>query len=250
MIISHTNLTDTGLVRKTNQDAVFADSDGDVGIFVIADGMGGHSCGDIASQAVIAGIYKWWYNLGDGRHDAGIEELLMGCEAAIMEANDYLYQRFHAAGQVGGTTVSALIVNATHFAVLNIGDSRIYRSVGGGVPVQITVDDVWQNLPQNASLTETELISDKRYGKLTAAVGAASGVKVKLFAHELESYERFILCSDGIYKYCLNGELENMAAAGVAQDSDEVTARMLEDFVRASGANDNYSLIIVTLRRG
>lgn len=249
MIISHVNLTDVGLARKTNQDSIFADVEGDIGVFVVADGMGGHSSGDVASQTLIGSVFKWWHNIGENRQIMSIEELTMGLEAAIFEANVFLNSKFRSEGLVGGTTVVALIVTADKFATLSVGDSRIYRTVADGRMVQITEDDVWQNLPQNRVYPPEQLRADSRFGKLTAAVGAAPQINVKTQICEQEAQERFILCSDGIYKYCRNGELDNMAARGAAEDSDEVTAHLLEQFVRSSGANDNYSLIICTLRR-
>ena len=131
-------------IRDINQDAVFAASDGDQGVFVLADGMGGHSEGEYASAEIIAAIREWWEMSRKYRDDFSAEEAFLQCVDAIERVNNELYSFFKSKNEIGGSTVVLLLLWGEKINALSVGDSRIYIYRNDEIE-QLTEDDVWEN---------------------------------------------------------------------------------------------------------
>lgn len=247
MIVDVAGYTNVGLVRSTNQDSILIRARKDRGLFVVADGMGGHSGGDYASQTTIGSIAAWWDEACDKA--TTLEELTYGCQQEIISINNYIYDQFKSAGLVGGTTIVAVIVDGDRFATLSVGDSHIYRYENNTM-VPLCVDDVWENLPSTReSMTLEQIAADSRFGKLTAAVGAIPNVNIHINIYNQMDEEYLMLCSDGIYKYCGPEQLVGGFIAGLTSRNSQTTISTLANHVLANGANDNFTIAIARLSK-
>ncbi|MCQ2529251.1 MAG: serine/threonine-protein phosphatase [Saccharofermentans sp.] len=247
MIVDVAGYTNVGLVRSTNQDSILIRASKNRGLFVVADGMGGHSGGDYASQSTINSIAAWWDEAE--KTATTLDELVYGCQQEIINISNYIYDQFKSAGLVGGTTIVAVIVDGDRFATLSVGDSHIYRYENNNM-VPLGVDDVWENLPSTLeSMTPEQIATDSRRGKLTAAIGAIPNVNVRVEFYNQMDEEYLMLCSDGIYKYCGPEQLVGGFVAGLTSRNSQTTVATLANHVLNNGANDNFTLAICRLSK-
>lgn len=226
--------------REVNQDAVFAATNDDGGVFVVADGMGGHSGGEVASGAVINAIKRWWES---ATIETDIDRMEKVCSACIKTVSKQLYDDFHKKGQEGGTTVVMLIIRGNQYRVLSVGDSRAYRFGFLGFD-RITVDDVWENLPEvRGSLSVDEILADQRLGKLTAAVGGYEVNEVHVYAGKAKSGDGFLLCSDGVYKVIGDRALKKVLCGKLITDARTLTEKVRDSAIKGE-TQDNFSAIV------
>jgi len=234
--------TDVGLVRKVNEDSYLAAPP----VFVVADGMGGHAGGDVASRIVI----EEFAGLGDSAHDshqgaAVVAELL---ESAQSRINQYgVEQRLTGAEKwyAGTTAVVALLVEddgAPKWLLANLGDSRIYR-VGSGVLDQVSVDhSVVQELLDAGTITSEDVATHPERHVITRALGGPDAAEADFFLLPLTSVDRLLLCSDGV-----TGMLDDGAIAGVldaVDDPRDAADRLVAASVEAGG-HDNATAVVI-----
>lgn len=233
--------------RLENQDAIFADIKGQYAVFLVADGMGGHSHGEIASAAVRDAIKEWWESVLRMEQKPDIEEAETRCHDAIQRVNKELYQKFASSGVIVGTTLVLLLVWENKFATLSVGDSRIYRREGCELEC-ITVDDVWENQAEiKEKMTAEQIENDSRFGKLVAAVGVYEEVDVHRHHGGLKKKDLFFLCSDGVYKYCDDVKMKKILCAFFIRNIDGKNKKIIEAIQR-NGTKDNYSGILCAIR--
>jgi len=222
------------MVRKVNQDSYAERSD--IGVWAVADGMGGHEAGEIASQTVTDFITKLTPN-------ADIEGMVAAVEQSIMSANLHLTEQ--AAGydsqRVPGSTVVALVINANRGAIVWAGDSRIYRRRDNTI-TQLSRDHSHvQDLVEQGVILESEAESHPMANVITRAVGISDPLELDTMWIDVRSDDQFLLCSDGLSRLVTNEELESMMAN---KDSEEVTQSLLHTAL-VRGARDNVTLICV-----
>lgn len=235
--------------REVNQDAIYASAEKNRGIFVVADGMGGHSGGEIASSAIVNGIRDWWDSNDFMDSEAGIDSVTEQCNSLLININTEVYSYFSERGQMGGSTVAVLIMWDDRFAILSAGDSRIYR-VRGKMLEQLTTDDVWENLPEvKYKMSHEMAVYDSRFGKLTKALGSEERLKISRGGGMLSDREVFLLCSDGVYKYCTHEVLEKIIGSGLPLRNADRMKKMIRKYVIKNGVNDNYSAILCSVRK-
>jgi protein phosphatase len=229
--------TDVGRVREINEDAVLAEHP----VFLVADGMGGHEAGELASAEVVAAFRPLL-----GRQDvepADVVEAVNTAHAAVARL-----ARSHARG--AGSTVSgivAVVQNGVHsWLVLNIGDSRVYRLVGSTLE-QLTVDhSVVQELVDDGRITRAEMSTYPGRNVITRAVGDLSSAADYWLAPIITG-ERLLVCSDGLSNDLSDEALRaGLSLGGSAQQ----TAHGLVDQALARGGRDNISAVVVDVRSG
>ncbi|KJL46735.1 PP2C-family Ser/Thr phosphatase [Microbacterium hydrocarbonoxydans] len=226
-------VTDVGLRRDTNQDSFFAEYP----LFIVADGMGGHAGGEIASQRTIARLEAL---LAEGQvNRPGIEsalELVVGDIAAHPETTD----------EGTGTTLTGVFLEADgddlHWVALNIGDSRVYLLREGRL-VQVTTDhSVVQELIAAGKISPDEAEGHPYSNVITRAVGASELTAPDYVTIDVRAGDRFVICSDGLTKeltdYGIQHFLNENADPGAAVDA--MLAAALEN-----GGRDNVTLVIV-----
>lgn len=238
--------TDIGSVREINQDSLFADTRGNCGIYVVSDGMGGHSRGEIASSHATTALGDWWrrnYTLAKGKTT---EELGVLLEELVQHLNQEIYEIYREQGLIGGATLSVLLVADRHYLILTIGDSRIYQVEKRKVR-QLSTDDVWENLAENRERPQEELRTDCRYGTLTQAIGYDERISPRIMGGELSGRTVFFLCSDGIYKYLPEKILFKVLTKAQRGKKPEDMLNLIRENVYSFGAGDNMTGILVRI---
>jgi serine/threonine protein phosphatase PrpC len=226
--------THVGMVRKLNEDA-FAERT-DIGVWTVADGMGGHEAGEVASKAVTTHIAEL------GSADT-FEERLESVQQSIIAANRELLAEADAYNtqRVPGSTVVVLIIDEDKGAVVWCGDSRIYRRRDRQVE-QLTRDHSHvQDLVDQNIIRAEDAESHPMANVITRAVGISEPVETEYKLIEVRSGDQFLLCSDGLSRLVSEEEIESMMAN---RDSEEVTQSLLHTAL-VRGAPDNVTLICV-----
>jgi len=221
-----------GHVRKINEDA-FLDLR-EQGLWVVADGMGGHSRGDYASQAIIDHLIGFTPSKDS---ETSIKILQERLEAANQHCRE------HADGKMMGSTVAALFFQDNHGYVLWAGDSRIYR-LREGETTQLTDDhSLVQELYRLGELTAEEAETHPSGNVITRAVGVADDLDLQVRQLSLQANDRFLLCSDGLFKDVAPPELyENLELPTAQHAIDEMV-----DLALKRGGGDNITAIVVQI---
>lgn len=223
-----------GHVRSLNEDACVARPD--LGIWAVADGMGGHDGGDYASALIVR-------ELGRVRRPASARELLQDVDQTLAHCNRLLVER---GGELSGSTIVALLVFEENFAAIWAGDSRLYRLRRSRLE-QLTRDHSYvQDLVDSGKLTPQQARSHPLASRITRAIGADLELHLDVVDGRLEPEDTFLLCSDG-----LTGMVGNEAIAAIIADAEPETAvdRLIEAAL-AAGGRDNVSAIVVRVAPG
>jgi serine/threonine protein phosphatase PrpC len=227
--------TDRGRVRAVNEDALLAQPP----LFVVADGMGGHAAGDIASQLAVDGLSELLERVSLGVSDV-IDAIEGVNDSILLHAAD----RKNLAGM--GTTIAGVAMVAVggidHWVAFNLGDSRVYRLLDGEL-TQLTVDhSEAQELVAAGRLTEDEARSYRRRNVVTRSLGIDPPDTVDTWVFPPTPGERFLLCSDG-----LTGEVEiEQIRVLLAEVTDPQSAAdaLVRSAIEAGGA-DNVTVVVV-----
>ncbi len=227
--------TDTGLVRETNQDALFVDD----ALAVVADGMGGHAAGEVASALTVEAIYHGYLERPT------IEGLLGAVEAANREVLTDARENPERFGM--GTTVIAvgLTYDAQGFTtptLLHVGDSRAYQLRDGALRQLSSDHSVAEEWVRMGRLTPEEALTHPRRHQLTRAIGVDDDIEIDVMSLHVQAGDRLLLCSDG-----LSNELEPSLLAELASApgplEDAVTA--LIDAAKQAGGRDNITAVLL-----
>jgi protein phosphatase len=228
--------TDTGLVRPANEDAVLAED----GLYAVADGMGGHAAGEVASSIALATLHE---RLGTTEVDAG------RLTDAIRAANDAVHQRAVDQPRLRGmgTTLTVIAVATAEggllrFLLANVGDSRAYLYADGGLH-QLTRDHSYvAELVAAGEISAEEALVHPHRHVVTRALGVEPLVAVDTWLVSPESGDRYLLCSDG-----LTNEVDDEAiAALLARHADpQDAADRLIVAANANGGRDNTTVVVL-----
>ena len=243
-------LTDTGRVRKENEDA-FA-SEPDLHLFVVADGMGGHNAGEVASRLAVDAIvnfirrttsdteWSWPYGV-----DPSLSYDANRLRTAICVANGRVFcaseDREEYTGM--GTTVVAVLLTRESLIVGHAGDSRLYMLDGDGLH-RLTQDDSWAAtvLAQEFGNDPEAIARHPMRNVLTNVLGARAQTHIHLAEVPLRGGELLMLCSDG-----LHGTLDDAAIARIMTEQPDlpIAARSLVDTALDRGSRDNVTVLLV-----
>jgi len=234
MAFSSSVATHVGMVRKLNEDS-FAERT-DIGVWAVADGMGGHEAGEVASQTVTGFVS----NLTACEDFEGMLESVQQC---VHAANHQLVQQSEAydTQRVPGSTVVVLVIKGEQGAVVWAGDSRIYRRRDRQLQ-QLTRDHSHvQDLVDQHIIKAEDAESHPMANVITRAVGISEPLELDTRLINIRPDDQFLLCSDGLSRLASSEEIESMMAN---KDSDEVTQSLLHTAL-VRGAPDNVTLICV-----
>lgn len=225
--------TDLGRVRENNEDKFefFVPEDEDSlarkgSLYAVADGMGGHNAGQIASELALKTVIGAYY----ADPSPIVEDSL---RAAFGQANALIFDAARAITERSGmgTTLTALVLRGEDAFLAHVGDSRCYR-VRESVIEQVTEDHSWVcEQVKRGAMNEAEALASPFRNVITRSLGAAPSVEVDVISHELRAGDTFVLCSDGL--------------------SGEVTAEEIRDAAREPGASKAaWDLVNLALERG
>ena len=231
-------LSDVGLLRDHNEDAAFAG----LRLLAVADGMGGHAAGEVASAAVIAALQQ----LDELGMDAGDPEEAL--REAVHEANTNLRDMVAADSELHGmgTTVTALLNDGSYAWLAHVGDSRAYLLRDGEL-AQLTRDHTFvQQLVDEGRIAPEEASSHPQRNYITRALDGRTGMEVDLQRLDLRPGDRVLLCSDG-----LSGVVSDASLAEVLTGStlDDAVRRLVELALRGGGP-DNITCIVADVVDG
>lgn len=234
--------TDKGMVREVNEDRYLYVNEEDYVLLAVADGMGGHNAGDIASQMAIDEVLK--YNLNQGFFEDTVENI----KKCIENANSKIYK--HSTGNPGchgmGTTLTMAIIigNTVYFA--NVGDSRGYI-IGKDIK-KITVDHSYvEELIRIGKITEAEAMVHPNKNQITRAIGTAESVEPDIFVVGKNDDDIILLCTDGLSTMLSSEEITNEInkSANLQMAVDIMVAKANE-----KGGSDNITVVSYTDRKG
>jgi protein phosphatase len=230
LVLRYAARSDRGLIRGNNQDSVYAGPR----LLAVADGMGGHAAGDVASKVVIAALE----HLDD---DAPSGDMLQSMRQAVFEGSEHLREVIRESPQLEGmgTTLTAILFAGSRLALCHVGDSRAYL-VRDGQTSQITHDDTFvQTLIDDGRITPEEANSHPQRSLLLRALNGQD-VEPDLSMREVRDGDRYLLCSDG-----LSGVVSEETLAEALKDPDpEATADRLIELALRSGGPDNVTVIV------
>ena len=231
-VLSHAQ-THKGLVRKLNEDACLDLAES--GVWLVADGMGGHAAGDIASQLVVDTVRV--------AVQRGQQVSLQLITDALQQANQELchYSELHLQGNTAGSTVVALIVDKLHYHFLWAGDSRGYL-LRNNVLRQVTRDHSQVNeMVEQGLLSSSEAEQHELANVITRAVGVDPNLTIDVISGVWHPSDLFLLCSDGLNKELSDDEIcQYLAHSNIAEAN-----RALLHSTLVAGARDNVTCILV-----
>jgi protein phosphatase len=224
-------VSDVGLRRRANEDSVIVRPP----IFAVADGMGGHAAGDLASAAVIARLAELAGRDGVGERQLG--------ETLVAAGHDIDGLAEDIPAGVGTTVTGALLLlDPPTFVVFNIGDSRVY-SFSDGDLVQVTIDhSVVQELVDSGMLAAEDAETHPESNVITRALGFREVPQPDLWAIPAQLGLRLLICSDGLTRELGRDRLREELAAGLPPK--ETADRLLEAALEAGG-RDNVTVVVV-----
>lgn len=246
---------DIGRKRSKNEDvAVTVDVEPEAGdasravsLYAVADGMGGHNAGEVASKMAVDTALQQMVGHWKQDSDLSRESYKKWLQKAVQVANQKIYAiNNEDRNGMGTTLVMAMVVDQDAF-IVNIGDSRAYQISPEGMS-QITTDhSVVQGLIEAGAITPEEAKSHPFRNYLTQAIGTEASVAADLFVTELKSEDRLLLCSDG-----LTNELDDEAIYGIVQSakSPQSACETLVEAANESGGHDNISVVLVEIKPG
>jgi len=224
--------SDVGLVRDHNEDAYLVD-DG-LGLVAVADGMGGHRAGEVASTAALDALR---IAFGAG---APIDD-------AVAAANDIVFEQSVADRNLRGMgttlTAGALGIDGT-LLIGHVGDSRAYLLRDGALERITTDHSLVEELIQSGELTEEEAERDHRRSQITRALGLEPGVQVDLETIDLRPGDRVMLCSDGLTTMVREDAITEILGDGT---SAEDAARRLVESANEAGGVDNTTVVVIDI---
>ncbi|MDO5493138.1 MAG: protein phosphatase 2C domain-containing protein [Nesterenkonia sp.] len=231
-----------GLRRELNEDSsVVTDS-----LFAVADGMGGHEAGEVASSLAVQVLAEAWQDAEDGLTADDVPRIVADADARI---------RSQTSGRAGTTLTGAVVSrraggdsdDGLDWLVFNIGDSRTYVH-HEGVLEQVTVDHSQvQELYESGMITAEERQHHPQRNVVTRAVGAGDAAGADVVVVPVRAGQRLLICSDG-----LSGELEADAISDIlgAGRSPQDTVDWLIHAALRAGGRDNVTVVVVDVRRG
>lgn len=236
-------LTDRGQVRSHNEDAggIYYNTYGQV-LAIIADGMGGHKAGDVASQMAATEVQEKWQNSDKLNSPEDTEKWLSN---AISEINDSIYQHAlqHEACQGMGTTIVIAICMDEFITLAHIGDSRCYLFNEEVGLKQMTEDHSLVNaLVQSGQISKVDAQYHPRKNVVLKALGTEQHAVADVKTLSLDKDSKLLLCSDGLTDKVVDNEL-----AEIIQSSEEMndSAQALINLANERGGEDNISLILI-----
>jgi serine/threonine protein phosphatase PrpC len=248
MIRSH-GISDIGCVREKNEDRILVDES--LGLYVIADGMGGRSHGELAAELAIATMQHYVDSSRDRldvtwpfgyNFDLSVDANRLA--TAIQLANRQVWKQAERAPEYGGmgTTVAAVLADGPNLTIGNVGDSRIYA--WRGVLEQLSVDDTWMRAMSGRGSADVDMSKHPMRNFLTQAAGSKDRVDVHIAEFELHPDDVIMLSSDGLHGLVSDAEI---AATITSAPSIQDAGASLVQLARAAGGPDNISVILLKL---
>jgi len=228
-----------GLVRQGNEDSAFSSAQ----LIAVADGMGGHAAGEVASRIAVQVLEKLAPTLTATDIDEdSVEDLLMhslhSIDAEIAAVAD---EEIEKRGM--GTTLTALLIRDNRIALLHVGDSRCYRLRGNTLEQLSNDHTVIQELLDQGAISQAEAVEHPQRSMLTQALRGDGDVTPVLQMYEVKMGDRYLLCSDGLSGVLTDKEIK----IGLKKSDKDEAVKFLNDATYINGAPDNVTILIADI---
>ncbi len=248
-MILYSGLCDPGCVREENEDRILVEPG--LGLFVVADGMGGHRHGELAAELAISAI-RYYLESTQNRADVtwpfgynfnwslNANRLATG----VRLANRHVWKKAEEAPEYAGmgSTIAALLVEGDEAAVANVGDSRVYVFRNSQLR-QLSTDDTWLNaVMERDAAGQARVLKHPMRNVLTQAAGSRDDIDVHVCDVALQDGDLLVLSSDGLHNVVTDEGMRAILASG--RPVAELCSRLVEAG-RAAGAPDNLAGIVV-----
>jgi serine/threonine protein phosphatase PrpC len=243
-------VSDAGRVRKSNEDKFV--SDPSIGLFAVADGMGGHKAGEVAAQLAIDAI-SGFIGRSEKDYDVtwpyGIDDTLSfdgnRLRTGIYLANRKVFRVAESSDDYGGmgTTIVGLLITGANASIGCVGDSRVYLQAGDRIE-QLTIDDSWAAtiLAHDPTLRPEDIAQHPMRNVLTNVLGGRASVEVRVTERLLTGGESLLLCSDGIHGVLGPETLRDLLQK---HGDPEQAAQAIVDTALDQGSRDNVTALVV-----
>ncbi len=235
--------TDVGMIRAGNEDSFFADTNASLGLFVVADGMGGHAAGEVASEMAVQILRRELLQAAD----LDLDQAGVVVAEALRRANRAIFHRTVAEvdKQGMGTTASVLLLFDHRYVIGQVGDSRVYLLRDGALR-QLTKDHSYVQEQVDAGFLTLEQARYHPYSNvITRCVGASEGVEPDVYEGEARAGDLFLVASDGLTGMVDDRRLQQLLLARSAP------ARLVDALIAEAngrGGLDNITAIVVQVQ--
>jgi len=233
--------TEKGNYRNENEDCVYAPKDGGCGFIAVADGMGGHRAGEVASAMVIQSLAETLEGLDP---ENIMPESLVN---ALLKANERVSQdsKNNPLHYGMGTTATVAVIRSGCAVIGHVGDSRAYLFRDGKLS-QITKDHSYvQMLIDHGYISKSDAHRHPHKNVITRAIGIDDVIDVDTHTVELRGGDSLLLCTDGLNSAVPDGEIESILSDGISEAADRLVEAALKN-----GAQDNISVVIAHMEGG
>lgn len=240
-------LTDEGLVRDHNED--FISCLPETGLVILADGMGGHNAGEVASELAVASVREALDEiLSPEIKDACEIDLKEVVHESVIFANDEinLHAKTHPECKGMGTTIVLALFQNDKVILASVGDSRIYRFRKGELKQVTTDHSLVQEMIDDGYMSEEEAMISTNRNLITRALGIAEEVKVDVTQADVEKDDIYLLCSDGLSDM-ITGDLIFSTLVKARQDLKRASEELVQQ-AKEHGGHDNVSVILVSCK--
>lgn len=228
------SLSDVGCVREVNEDSVIEATERN--LWAVADGMGGHQIGDVASKKVIEALDQVMIG-------STLSQYVDAVESALFDANNELieFAREHFDSQTMGSTVVCLVIKDYVGVALWVGDSRLYRYRNHQLQQMTRDHSQVEEMVQLGLITKEEAEVHPHKNVITRAVGVEPNLFVDINVFSTQVGDTFLLCSDGLYNSVSQENVESMLAH---RDAEACVLDLMKTSLD-NGAEDNVSLVVI-----
>jgi PPM family protein phosphatase len=240
MVLRHSARTDVGMIRSGNEDNFAARANGDRGLFVVADGMGGHAAGEVASEMAVQTLERELAGMNDLTAAGAAERVTEALRLANRCIHDRTITEVDKQGM--GTTASVLIVAGSRYLIGQVGDSRVYLLRDGALQ-QLTKDHSYVQEQVDAGFLTPEQARYHPYSNvITRCVGASPDVQPDVYEGDVRIGDLFLVASDGLTGMVDDRRLQMLLMSRTEPDR-KVHSLILE--ANGRGGLDNITAIVV-----
>lgn len=228
--------SDVGIKRKFNEDSLGYFEGDSYSIYIVADGMGGHNAGEVASEMAASEVIKFVNDNINKFCDNVLEE-------AIKKVNSDIYNYSASDKKLKGmgTTITACLCYNNKVIVANVGDSSCFGVKDDSV-YKLTKDhSLVQQLLDAGSISETEAMNHPNKNIITRAVGTSDNVEVDIFKFELNEYDKYLICSDGLTNEVTIDEMNNILKR---EKNNKLACEYLVNEANENGGRDNITVML------
>ncbi len=240
--------TDVGRTRPLNEDGYYISEyskELDAGYAIVADGMGGHQAGEVASAMAIRKISEEINQKFHGEMSmSDLKDLLI---TAVKQANKFIYEKALAEPTYSGmgTTLSMCFLFKEHAMVAHVGDSRVYLLRDDSLHRITTDHSLVQELLNNGKITEAEAQSHPQKNVITRALGTEPGVEIDIYEFSVCVEDTLLLCSDGLSNMLSDSELAALMSESRGASLERVAQQLIAE-ANQKGGYDNITAVLLT----